>query len=150
MQRNVSTCVMSGLEMFYFLGSWIALMCLWCWGCDEGLLSSFQGSSILTTFFSPEEKYPPRGGDTAQTHGEGAAEPVFAACPIHGIIVPIIIPQRMQGHRAVFQTSGVQEVLGKDGLRAWKWKSSFTSNVRLLNWWDSGCSVHIHEVICAH
>lgn len=90
----MSTCVTSGLEMFY--SSWIVLICLWCWGCYEGLLGLFQGSSILTTFLSPEEKSPSRGEDTAQTNREGAAEAVFAACPIHRIIVLVIIPQRVQ------------------------------------------------------
>lgn len=71
---------MLGLEMCHFSGSWIALICLWCWGCDEGRLSSFQSNSVLTTFLSPEEKYPSHGENTAQTHREGVAEAVCCLC----------------------------------------------------------------------
>lgn len=134
---------MSGLEMLYFSGSWIAWICLWCWGCDEGLLSSFQSNSIPTTFLSPEEKHPSPGGDTAQSHREGAAEAVFAACAGYS-------SKGAGAQGPVFQISGAQEVLGKDVLWAWKWKSSLIWSVRLINWWDSGYSVHTHGVICAH
>lgn len=130
MQRNVSTCVKSGLEIFYFLwplrespcdakavieDCWAhfrAIHFLWHEPCDERGWSSLQKKNIL--YLSPE-------GLQLRSTGKGPAEDAFAGCPTHMVIAS---SNSAGAQDPVLQISGVQEVLGKDELWAWKGKNT--------------------------